>query len=176
MKKKIFAGALALVMLCCTLFMGGCGKSDGGAVSIYPVLSAESAKPGDTVTVEVYIDNAEWFCSTDFYLSYDAQYVTCVNSSAASVQDLMSELTNGSDAAGNAYIKFTGLTLTTIDMNNCKLLTAEFIVNDNAPAGEPFFGIAVDEYYKGNDKQGNETTNIVSDVTEGGVKLAVSIG
>lgn len=175
MKKKIFSVVLVFAMLFCTLLAGGCG--DGGEpVSIYPVLSAESAKPGDTVQVSVYIDNAKRFCSTDFYLSYDANYVTFVNNTAESVPDLMFELTNGADSAGNAYVKFTGLTLKTLDMTDCKLFTAEFKVRDDAPAGEPFFGIAVGEYYKGEDANGDKTTNIVSDVTEGGAKLAVTVG
>ena len=172
--KKILAVGMIFVILFAFAF-AGC-SSDSGTVSIYPVLSATTAKPGDTVQVDVYIDDAKYFCSMDFYLSYDAEYVTFAGSSAATVDDLMADLTNGVDAGGNAYIKYTGLTLKTLNMDECLLFTATFTVREDAPAGEPFFGIAVGEYCKGKDASGNEYTNIVSEVVEGGQKLAVVLG
>ncbi len=172
--KKTFAVILTFVLLFAVAF-SGCGSSSG-TVTIRPVLSAESAKPGDTVQVQVYIDDADLFCSMDFYLSYDAQYVTFAGTKAEVVPDLMNELTNGSDAAGNAYIKYTGLTLKTLNLDECLLFTATFTVREDAPAGEPFFGIAVGEYCKGDDASGDTYKNIVSDVVEGGVKLTVTAG
>lgn len=171
--KKSFAVILTFVLLFAVAF-SGCGEK--GDVTIRPVLLTESAKPGDTVQVEVYIDNAELFCSMDFYLSYDAEYVTFSGTTADSVTDLMNELTNGTDAAGNAFIKYTGLTLNTLNLHECRLFTATFTVREDAPAGEPFFGIAVGEYCKGDDASGTTYTNIVSDVVEGGVKLSVVAG
>ncbi len=170
MMKKSFAVILTIVLLFAVAFTG-CGSEE--AVTIYPVLSAESAKPGDTVQVKVYIDNADLFCSMDFYLSYDAAYVTFAGTKAESVPDLLTELTNGADVGGNAYIKYTGLTLETLNLDECLLFTANFTVREDAPAGEPFFGIAVGEYCKGDDASGVTYTNIISDVVEGGVKLAV---
>jgi len=172
--KKSLAVMLTFVLLISVAF-AGCGSSSGDVI-IRPVLSAESARPGDTVQVQVYIDNADLFCSMDFYLSYDAQYVTFAGTNAENVTDLMYELTNGTDAGGNAYIKYTGLTLETLNLDECLLFTATFTVREDVPAGEPFFGIAVGEYYKGDDASGATYTNIVSDVVEGGVKLAVTAG
>ena len=166
--KKTLAAILAFVVLISFAFTG-CGSD--GDVSVYPVLSAESAKPGDTVQVEVYIDNGNLFCSMDFYLSYDKNYVTFVGMEAASVPDLLSEASNGADAGGNEYIKFTGLTLKTLNLDGCLLLTATFKVRDDAPAGEPFFGIALGEYCKGDNASGDTYKNIVSDVIEGGLTV-----
>ncbi|MBR3955012.1 MAG: hypothetical protein IKJ63_06050 [Clostridia bacterium] len=173
MMKKSFAVILTFVLLFAVAF-SGCGS--GEAVTIRPVLSAESAKPGDTVQVDVYIDNAELFCSMDFYLSYDAEYVTFAGSKTATVTDLLSELTGGTDAGGNAFIKYTGLTLETLNLDECLLFTATFTVREDAPAGEPFFGIAVGEYCKGDDAGGTTYTNIISDVVEGGANLTVVAG
>ncbi len=174
MKKRIFTCMLVFV-IALTCLLAGCSK-EGDAVTVYPVLSVDSAKAGDTVEVKVYIDNADLFCSMDCYLSYDAAYLTLTDMQTETVANLISEVVSGADEAGNAYIKFAGLTLTTLNLNETHLMTATFTVRADAPEGEPYFGIAMGEYCKGDDPQGNSFTNIVSEVVEGGVKLAVKAG
>ncbi|MBR6779954.1 MAG: hypothetical protein IKM24_02945 [Clostridia bacterium] len=174
MKKRVIAGFLVFALALAGL-LAGCSKT-GDAVTVYPVLSVDSAKAGDTVQVDVYIDQADLFCSTDFYLSYEAAYVTLVDAYAETVDDLISEVISAADEAGNAYVKYAGLTLTTLDLDKTLLMRATFTVNADAPAGEPYFGIAMGEYCKGDDPQGNTFTNIVSEVVEGGAKLTVTVG
>ena len=174
MKKRIFACMLVCVIALTGLF-AGCSK-EADEVTVYPVLSVDSAKAGDTIEVKVYVDNADLFCSMDFYLSYDAAYFTLTDMYTETVSDLISEVVTGGDEAGNAYIKFAGLTLKTLDLDETHLMTATFTVRADAPAGEPYFGIAMGEYCKGNDPEGNSFTNIVSEVVEGGTKLTVNAG
>ena len=173
MKRKITLALVLIVALMATAFSACSGNEE--STTVYPVLSVSEAKPGDTVVVQVCIDNAERFCSMDYYLSYDASAVTLVSCYTESVTDLTSECSSGADDAGNAYLKYTGFTMRTLDLHNCALMTAEFTVNADAAAGEAFFGVAMSDYSKGKDADGNEIEEIVDAIVEGGEKLKITV-
>ena len=170
MKTKL----IALVLVCVLVLpLALCGCS-GSQVSVYPVLSATSAKAGDTVTVQVLIEDCERLCSSDLYLTYDRNYVTPVNGEEAVIADLYTVLSNDVDAAGNGFFKYSFYTATTIDLDDVVLFTVQVTVNADAPAGEAAFRIAIDEFNKGNDAQGNTYTDIKSEVSDGYAVLTVS--
>ncbi len=170
MKKRIIS--LLLICIFALLCFAGCGA---GEATIYPKLSAETAKAGDTVTVEVYADNCKRLCATDMYLSFDPSFVELVSYEEQTVEDLYSVLGDKEDDVGNPYLMYSCYTLETIDLKDCLLFSATFTVKADAPVGESYFGIAVDYFNKGDDAKGTTYTNIESEIVEGGVNLVVTV-
>lgn len=158
---------LTFVVLC----FAGCSN---GELTIYPKLSVENAKAGDTVTVEVYIDNAKRLCASDLYLSFDPTYVEYVSCEEQEVEDLYCVLGAKEDTVGNPYLMYSCYALETVNLDECLLFTATFTVKADAPVGESYFGIAVDYFNRGDDAKGTTYTNIESEVVEGGVNLVIA--
>lgn len=169
MKKRILS--LCLICLFSVLCLVGCG---GGELSVYPVLSTQTAKAGDSVTVSVYIDDCKRLCATDLYLSYDPAFVTLDTCKENDVEDLYAVLGAKTDEVGNPYLAYSCYALETVNLDKTLLFTATFTVNEQAAAGDSYFGIAVDYFNRGDDAKGTTFTNIESEVIEGGVHLSVT--
>lgn len=169
MKKTIIS--IFMVLTFVVLCFAGCGN---GELTIYPKLSVENAKAGDTVTVEVYIDNAKRLCASDLYLSFDPTYVEYVSCEEQEVEDLYCVLGAKEDTVGNPYLMYSCYALETVNLDECLLFTATFTVKADAPVGESYFGIAVDYFNRGDDAKGTTYTNIESEVVEGGVNLVIA--
>ena len=121
MKKTIIS--IFMVLTFVVLCFAGCGN---GELTIYPKLSVENAKAGDTVTVEVYIDNAKRLCASDLYLSFDPTYVEYVSCEEQEVEDLYCVLGAKEDTVGNPYLMYSCYALETVNLDECLLFTATF--------------------------------------------------
>lgn len=170
MRNKLISAVVALCML--LLLLPGCTADN--SLTIYPVVSAQSAQSGDEVTVEVYIDNCERLCSAQFYLTYDALAFELKDYAETEVPKLLSAIGEATDTVGNAHIQFSCITQDTVDLSKTLLMTARFVVKDSAPDGDAFFGIAMDLFEQGIDDTGVDTIVITDTVKEGGATVAVT--
>ncbi|MBQ9414339.1 MAG: hypothetical protein IJU16_04340 [Clostridia bacterium] len=161
------------VLICLLLCLSGMAVSAEGDAKV--MISTASAKPGETVSIDLSIQCDQTFGALGFYLTYDAQALECVSAEEKGVLAKMGMSTvNTSPNGQTGEIWVTGMSLSDMQGDG-PIATLTFRVKEDAATGwsQIAFSEREQEWYQAS---GNSTVAIPFSMTNGGINITTDGG
>lgn len=134
---------------------------------VYAVLSPTQAKPGDTVSLSVYLRNVKNLTSIDLECKFDGELATAAVAGGSTIVDFMDQVN-----IETGYIRYGGLIMTKTDIADNQLFTVDITVDEEA-AQDIVFDLTLQNVSVALDEGGEQTQDITSTVSVAPITLHI---
>ncbi len=175
--KKIVSLILATL---CILSFAACGKDIPGSSSnitgdaesskgkLYATLSQNEAKPGDVVTLSVYVSDVKSLTTIDLQINFDSELATAELSDTSTIPDFIDQ-TN----IYNGNIIYAGFVMDTVDVGDEMLFSVDITISENANE-DIEFNMNLISLLQATDETGNATEDISDQIEIAPILLTIN--